>query len=878
MEEKDKKVESNNVDIDLLSTILTDSEINKQELNKKPNLSQDKSSIIYDINIKWVDDLIWILQKNEYDFLVVEPLEDYVKISFKKDWILKDEKIIKFPTYTFLLQNIKKITNLKLDVSNEEQKWTWNYVYKTSNIELLWKTVPTRFWENIFLKLRVPEWQKVIAKKWSTVSIWAAFSFIGALLLIWLILWSVFISFIILNANTIQDIDFFINLWISLNDINYFLAQLTTIIFSVLILIETIILIIFLFKALLTKKDLKRKKTIFTIFSILILIVTFATATFWLKLDKSIKNLPNWADIAKWDIQIFDNDLFNSEKFGKENSLINDYNNIIWPIDIKFDVKNLKESERKKWFNIEKYIWEFSGWDKLETSSSDIVKKFDKKWIINVKLTIEWIDSRTWKTVQKETIKIPNLNINYAVVKSEKVLNNWGKVVEFDASTLKELWEVEWFLESNPNVPIYTWPIFKPSKVYFEEELVWMKIKNPNKKNDSMDKLFLVSWKEAVIKWEIDAVASFDNPLVYTLKVKNINNNFWNWFIERFKWEVWWKEQNKTADVLNIEESSTITASLPSYWKNVIKVTLYDSNWKSTQIIKEVNISQALKVDNKLAIYDENDVYITDFFDEKTWDYKVNIPTPSKLRIDAKDIRTSNPLYKLNNVKWDVSSDGSYEWKWLSFENIFETSWTDNILVEYEFVHRKNKEDLAIIKQTIIVNWEEKDSQIKLDASISSEYAPATVQFDASNSKVKDDNIIKFIYDYWDGISEERDAKNSAHKYLKAWNYNVKLKVITEKWKEYSVSKLIILKEPPTSVSITSSMSKAPVWQYISFYSTSSQWQAVSYKWDFWDWETSTDPNPDHLFSKPWKYKVKLTVDFSNNNSISEDIEIEITN
>jgi PKD repeat protein len=59
-----------------------------------------------------------------------------------------------------------------------------------------------------------------------------------------------------------------------------------------------------------------------------------------------------------------------------------------------------------------------------------------------------------------------------------------------------------------------------------------------------------------------------------------------------------------------------------------------------------------------------------------------------------------------------------------------------------------------------------------------SNYAPVTVRFDASKSFIKNDDIIKFIYDYGDGISEERDSINPGHKYIEAGDYTVSLTVI----------------------------------------------------------------------------------------------------
>jgi len=49
---------------------------------------------------------------------------------------------------------------------------------------------------------------------------------------------------------------------------------------------------------------------------------------------------------------------------------------------------------------------------------------------------------------------------------------------------------------------------------------------------------------------------------------------------------------------------------------------------------------------------------------------------------------------------------------------------------------------------------------LKLDIEKTTEYVPLVVRFDASKSYIKDDNIVKFIYDYGDGTIEERDAIN----------------------------------------------------------------------------------------------------------------------
>jgi hypothetical protein len=300
-----------------------------EEVEKDKNTDDDK--IVFDINIKWIDDLLDILLKNEFDFLVIEPQENYVKISFKKDSILKLQKYVKFPTYSSLLINIKKISWLEVDKIDIEQKWTWKYEFNKKALDLISKTVPSSLWENIFLKVKesIIE-KKEINKKKKNIDVKMAFSFLASVLFVALVVGWGFLTFIVFNAQTIGDVSFFSNLWINLNQINNFLLVSTTIVFSILIFIQTIFLIIFLFKALLTKKDQKRKKTIATIVSIFAFIITFATWTIWISVDKAIRALPNWQEMSYWNIQLYDNDLLTSDNFDKWSALITDYTNIIW--------------------------------------------------------------------------------------------------------------------------------------------------------------------------------------------------------------------------------------------------------------------------------------------------------------------------------------------------------------------------------------------------------------------------------------------------------------------------------------------------------------------------------------------------------------------
>lgn len=110
----------NSVDIDTLSTILLNEDLESTSTAK----SEEK---VYDINIKNFDDIVDLLGKYQYDFVVFEPLENEVKISFKKDGLIRDEKQVKYPVYLQILAFVKKLVGISAEITQEEQKGTGIY-------------------------------------------------------------------------------------------------------------------------------------------------------------------------------------------------------------------------------------------------------------------------------------------------------------------------------------------------------------------------------------------------------------------------------------------------------------------------------------------------------------------------------------------------------------------------------------------------------------------------------------------------------------------------------------------------------------------------------------------------------------------------------
>ena len=284
---KDNKYENINISeeikkVDIDSTLKTEIEQKKDNntsSSKDPNSLEALLSNVWNefpvqkkekfsININTFDDILKIIVNNEYDYVVISPEYEKVKIIFKKDEKDVDEKYINYPIYSNVLIKIKTLVNIDSD-RKKPQEGKWKYKFDKKDFEIDVTTIPESFWEKITLKAK----QKIKTK----ASINDILTFTWALSFIIFILSSSFITFIVMNAQNVEDVIFFSSLWISLNDINDFIWKVVNLVFSSVIFIEVILFAVFWIKFILTKKEYKKKRIIFWALASLFLIVLLSS-------------------------------------------------------------------------------------------------------------------------------------------------------------------------------------------------------------------------------------------------------------------------------------------------------------------------------------------------------------------------------------------------------------------------------------------------------------------------------------------------------------------------------------------------------------------------------------------------------------------------
>ncbi len=828
---------------------------------------------ITDINIASITDIAHLLIDEKYDFVTLEPEDNQVKVTFRKDGTTDVVKYIKYPTYSNILLKIKQIAHLPSDPSDKDIEGKWAIQIWDKKYDTLVKLAPGGFGEKIFLKLKESTDKKAVKQ---TKKIWLGkiFGFLWAILFICLVLGGMFITFIILNAQTVEDVRFFSSLGINLNDINTFIWRVVTFIFSLLLFIETVVLAIFMFKTLLTKKIFKKKKVVYGMISVILFIITFASASAWMIVDGKIKSLPNWQELAYGNIQLYDNDRLVSEAFDKWGSLISDSGNLIWPITVKYDLEVFANNEAKKWFTIKKYIWNIAG-EKIEELNPILIKEFAEKWNYEVSLIVVEEDLK-WDTIEKAVDNVPSLSVTHVVEVDEEITKNWGKVVKFDGEDLKQLGKLEWYFSDDLETPVHTGYSFKPAEVFFEETVIIMNVVNEDIDEPIM-KVFVVGWeKSADIKWEIIYERSPQDNLEYTLSVKDAETSFWDGFIEEFEWIIGEKSIIKQADPTDLEKSSKIDFAFKSYGDNQVSVILKDASGKTSEITTVINIPRSLELKRNMDIFVDDEKidarYIAkwnEYFVDDLW-------IPTTLKLDARFVRATSHLYSLKEVSWDFDNNQSIDARGKTADYDVLTEGNKTVLVNYKFVRRNDPDDIINMEEYIYIEWVRKEAIVDFKIEKDTDYVPVMVRFDASKSTIKNDDVVKFEYDYGDGIVEIRDAINPGHKYTEAWDYTIKLTITGRSWKKYSAEKKLVLKPEPQDVEIGVSIKNAPIGQGIDFSSDGSDGQITQYFWDFGDGNTSIEANPTHAYDREWTYTVKLKVDFENKNTLVDEAEIQI--
>lgn len=468
-------------------------------------------------------------------------------------------------------------------------------------------------------------------------------------------------------------------------------------------------------------------------------------------------------------------------------------------------------------------------------------------------------------------MKLNTINIIWIVKLTQKDDRAWWKRVFFDLTDIKQLWRVDFYLEDKDgqmNSPdtSYDWTDkFSPQQTFKSEALICILIKNNQKSKDNCDKMFIV-WAEwqSNYWWEIVQERDPTNPLVYNFSFKPSDSAI---VISGYEWVI-----DKTT-VVSTDEMFEYT--FMDYWKHEVKLNLKLANGTETVIYLDLRITKQVTLATPAGSspYTSNNslIRVQDAAAKSaidgTWQkdlglYHIKVGIPTKLYFDASFVKTKDVGYNLKKVEWDVDWDGKFDkvWEKIDIEFLEDKKYTINVQYSFE---SEIKKDIQTTSEKIIVEAGKKALDVRLKYTQDSDYAPTVFHFDWSASEAKEWTITKFTYDFWEWRDPvDWDAKQD-YKYKFAWEYVITFTITKDNWDKESTTQKIILKEKWKEVEINTSVSSWFVWKNIDFDAIWTSWQVESCLWDFWDWNTSPEPNVSHAYKAAWDYSVKLTVTYS---------------
>lgn len=696
---------------------------------------------------------------------------------------------------------------------------------------------------------------------------------VGALFLVALIFFGSFLAYVVFNPEQAQ---FFIQFGINRADIQTLLARLVNAIFGAITFSLSVVWVVYLFRMILTKKEYKRKKTVATILATFFGVLLFSNITFWAFLVQKI-GAQDFAN-PNGGVKIYDNDRLLSDQF-KDSSELAEFNNLIGPTTLKFDLTSDAGYVTKKYMKIESFEIDFDGDGSPDkegadpSEANDLIHTYAKKGKYVPKGTYVGKNNITGEEMTRP-MELPVINVS-AVVNVTKT----KKGTVFDAKDTSMLGSPKWYESSNLNVPVSTAPVYT-AKISKEERFLCLALVTNKTKEENCNKIFVIRPEgDSPVDAKIVVERVRDDQLTYHFSLEDVKVRTGG-EVAAYRWVL------DTGTVFcQREECDYVFAE---YGKQKFTVFLTDAAGNTADIAGEVDVRRPLNLmrsegdDPLLRVMDESEEnLLKGNFDKSTDSYRINdFTVPSKLVFDATDVRVRNTGYSLESVDWTFGNGGGKK-SGLRVEYELVRDGRFEVTVRYVF-HSSADDNRGEVIERIVFDGKKKDLAANLsisspDSKDENFYAPTTIRFDGSASRTKSGNITKFVYDFGLGRAPAEGDAVQTIRYDNPGEYAVSLTVVKDDGSKDTVTRKIVIKDVPKTLKINSSVSSGIVGSGIDFDVSGSSGQIETYSWDFGDGTVpSAEPMPTHAFESPGTFTVKLQVRYADATVKSVEKEIEI--
>lgn len=474
----------------------------------------------------------------------------------------------------------------------------------------------------------------------------------------------------------------------------------------------------------------------------------FSNITFWAFLIQKI-GAEDFAN-PNGGVKVFDNDRLLSEQF-KDSSEMFEFNNLIGPATLKFDLAADANYVRKKYMEIDSFEIDFDGDGTIDKEGADPAEALDliftyaKKGKYSPKGTYEGRDNITGEPMVRQ-IDLPVVNVS-AVITVTKT----SKGIVFDAKDASQLGSPKWYESSNLNTPAGTSAVYT-AKLEKEERFLCLALVTNKNKEENCNKIFVIHPEgdmpiSADIK--VEKVLESD-PFTYLFSLENVKVKTGG-DVSTYRWVL----DNGSVFC----QKDECEYSFNEYGKQKFTVYLTDAAGNPTELEGEIDIRRPLSLrfgdggTPLLRVLDENDTnLLLNSYVKSLEAYRIEKFTiPSRLVFDANDVRVNNEGYALDSVEWTFGKGGQKK-TGLRVEYELLNDGRFEVFVKYLF-HNASLDIRSEATEHIVFEGKRKDlvanfSISSPDATDENFYAPTTIKFDGSASRSSQGKIIKFIYDF----------------------------------------------------------------------------------------------------------------------------------
>lgn len=234
---------------------------------------------------------------------------------------------------------------------------------------------------------------------------------------------------------------------------------------------------------------------------------------------------------------------------------------------------------------------------------------------------------------------------------------------------------------------------------------------------------------------------------------------------------------------------------------------------------------------------------------------------------------TPNTLQSFINFSWDVPNASEFSVSGKSLHAVFrdEGRYTIDIIGVDPDGH--------VFRKPIVVNALPAASSVSFTMNPIAPTAPATVTFDASDTFVPSgQQVTGFEWNFGDSgaTGTKFTGARTEYRYEKPGTYVIELTVRTITGNAYTGKQTLVVRAPLVDACVLPSRSSGNAPLGVTFDTSCSTGEFVSWRWNFGDGSESDVSSPTHVFAAPGTYVVTLTATTSKGQTSSASTTITV--